>query len=42
MPMLPATLANTSHLTFRALNMHDFAHDVQRIKAIYNAAWQEN
>ena len=31
-----------NRLTFRALNMHDFAQDLQRIKAVYNAAWQEN
>jgi GNAT superfamily N-acetyltransferase len=37
-----ARVIQRNHLTFRSLNMKDFAHDVQRIKAIYNAAWQEN
>jgi GNAT superfamily N-acetyltransferase len=37
-----ARVMQRNHLTFRSLNMKDFAHDVQRIKAIYNAAWQEN
>src|SRR5262249_49252863 len=37
-----ARVIQRNRLTFRSLNMHDFAHDVQRIKAIYNAAWQEN
>jgi len=37
-----ARVTQRNRLTFRALNMKEFAHDVQRIKAVYNAAWQEN
>jgi hypothetical protein len=37
-----ARVIQRNHLTFRSLNMKDFAHDVQRIKTIYNAAWQAN
>jgi len=29
-------------ITLRALNMKDFAADVERIKEIYNAAWEKN
>jgi GNAT superfamily N-acetyltransferase len=37
-----ARVIQRNHLTFRSLNMHDFAHEVQRIKTVYNAAWHEN
>src|SRR4029434_4001942 len=37
-----ARVTQRNHLTFRSLNMKEFAHDVQRIKAVYNAAWHEN
>jgi GNAT superfamily N-acetyltransferase len=37
-----ARVTHRNHLTFRSLNMQNFAHDVQRIKAVYNAAWHEN
>jgi GNAT superfamily N-acetyltransferase len=37
-----ARVIQRNHLTFRSLNMKEFARDVQRIKAIYNTAWQEN
>ena len=29
-------------ITLRALNMKDFPAEVERIKAIYNAAWEKN
>ncbi|MDP1676178.1 MAG: hypothetical protein Q8L88_04875 [Bacteroidota bacterium] len=29
-------------LTFRSINMKDFANEVKRIKEVYNAAWQYN
>jgi GNAT superfamily N-acetyltransferase len=37
-----ARVTQRHRLTFRSLNMKDFAQDVQRIKAIYNVAWHEN
>jgi GNAT superfamily N-acetyltransferase len=37
-----ARVTQRHRVTFRSLNMKDFAHDVQRIKAVYNAAWHEN
>jgi GNAT superfamily N-acetyltransferase len=37
-----ALVTQRHHLTFRSINMRDFAQDVQRIKAVYNAAWQAN
>lgn len=37
-----AALSKRSELTFRPINMSDFRNEVDRLKVLYNKAWQKN